>query len=109
MVMCDGNVSPDRIMGARLIRDKIRDEISLHHLRQQLRGVSRQTDRDSLTLPLCGLSQPDRLVERINRSVEIACLKAALNSFGVDLDTDAHSSRQFDRKRLGAAHTAETR
>ncbi len=55
------------------------------------------------------LSQLDRLVERVCRGVQIACLEAALNSFWVHLDADAHTSRQFDRKRLCAAHASKAR
>jgi len=48
----------------------------------------------------------DRLIQRVCRCIEVACLEATLNSFQVDL-TQMLTLCQFDRERLRAAHAAK--
>src|SRR6185437_16178893 len=103
----DGDVSPERVVGAGLVGDEVGGEADLDHAGQDFGGVPHQADGDGLAPGFGLLRERERLVERGGGLVEIARLKPALDAVRIDLHADTDAAGELDCERLRAAHAAE--
>ena len=97
----------ERIVRRGLVGDYVDVEAACNQRGQHIGGVAMQRDRKRpLRLPrLAGETQ--RVVEVGCAHVDIAVVEPALDSLGVGLDADRHTTVERDCQRLRAAHAAE--
>ena len=102
-------VTVDRIVRRGLVGHRVRAHAAPQHLRQQLRRVAEQADRDRLALARRTCDQLECLVERFDADVEIARLEPLLDAVAAALDREHRGAGHGRRERLRATHAAEAR
>ena len=102
-------IAVDRVMRRGLIGDDVGPHAPAHELREDIRRVAEDADRDGLLLAAGALDDLERLVERGGLLVEIARAQAHLDARGLAFDGKQRRPSHGRRERLRAAHAAEPR
>ena len=102
----DRQIAVDRIVRRGLVGQRVRPDPAPHHLRQDLRRIAEQADRDRL---VGGADHLQRLVDAGRALVEIARLQPLRDPALLAFDRDAMRPGHHRRERLRAAHAAEAR
>ena len=101
------HVTVEQIVGRRLIGDGVGAEARVVELGELDRGVAFVADRDGFTRGARSFDFAQRLVARINQTVEIAQVAPALQAGAIDVDDQADAAVHRNRQRLRAAHSAD--
>ena len=98
-----------RLMRRRLVCHHVRDDSPRGQFRVHVRGVADQPDGARRLILHRLLDQRHRLFEIVHHHVHETDGATALGAFGVHFHDESHTLVHGDRKRLRAAHPAETR
>jgi hypothetical protein len=101
------DVPGQRIVRGGLVGDEIEVLAARRELRNEVRRVAEQPDRQRAAVACRAPDARQRVVERIGGLVEIPRLQTALDPLRVDLDAEDRRAGHRPRERLRAAHAAE--
>ena len=94
-------------MRAGLIGQNVGHDIALHHLGQNVRTVSDETDRHRLFLLARLFDHVQRLIQRFGDLVAITARQSFLDSRAIDIDAKKKRAIHRRGQRLRAAHSAK--
>src|SRR3989442_591709 len=100
------DVSAERVMGARLVRDDVRSDPALHEFGMDLGTVPDEADRQRGPARLRVVSHLQGLVEFEDDPITISLRHAPPNPGLIDLDVEADAFVHLDRERLSPSHAA---
>src|SRR5947209_8956032 len=100
------DVSSERVVRARLVRDDVRPNLALHEFGMDLRTIPDQADRQRGSARLRVVGHFQTLVELEDDPIAIPVRHPPSNPGLVDLDVEAHTFVHLDRQRLSASHAA---
>src|SRR5881296_2956217 len=100
------DVSSERVVRARLVRDDVRPDLALHEFGMDLRTIPDQADRQRGSARLRVVSHLQSLFELEDDPVAKPVRDTPSNPGLVDLDVEAHAFVHLDRERLSASHAA---
>ena len=93
-------------MGGRLVGENVGYHAAIGELGNDIGAISYQSDRNIFFFANSIFQNAQCLVEGCDHEVAIACLKALLNAFGIDINSEECRAGHGCRERLGAAHAS---